>query len=171
MTTRSLSWLDTGTSKTLKHIYMTTRSLSWLWFILEQFRQCGLFWNSFDSVVYFGTVSTVWFILEQFRECGLFCFSFYFRYITVWNLLVLFITIEIEASVELTFSLLLQIFRYNVYKCIYIYIYIYHAMISLLSNASDIIMLLILFFIQAAFVVILLTNSDSNYIYIDISKI
>ena len=37
------------------------------------------FWNSFDSVVYFGTVSTVWFILEQFRQCGLFCFSFLFQ--------------------------------------------------------------------------------------------
>jgi hypothetical protein len=38
-------------------------TVSTVWFILEQFRQCGLFWNSFDSVVYFGTVSRVWFIL------------------------------------------------------------------------------------------------------------
>ena len=31
--------------------------------ILELFRQCGIFWNCFDSVVYFGTVPTVWYIL------------------------------------------------------------------------------------------------------------
>ena len=36
----------------------------------------GLFWNSFDSVVYFGTILTMWFILEQFRQCGLFWNSF-----------------------------------------------------------------------------------------------
>jgi hypothetical protein len=43
-----------------------------VWYILELFRQCGIFWNCSDSVVYFRTVPTVWYILELFRQCGIF---------------------------------------------------------------------------------------------------
>ena len=48
------------------------RTIPTVWYILELFRQCGIFWNYSDSVVYFGTVPTVWYILELFRQCGIF---------------------------------------------------------------------------------------------------
>ena len=43
-----------------------------VWYVLEQFRQCGMFWSCSDSVVCFGAVPTVWFVLELFRQCGMF---------------------------------------------------------------------------------------------------
>ena len=43
-----------------------------VWYFLELFRQCGIFWNCSDSVVFFGTVPTVWYFLELFRQCGIF---------------------------------------------------------------------------------------------------
>ena len=34
-----------------------------MWYVLELFRQCGMFWNCSESVVCFGTVPTVWYVL------------------------------------------------------------------------------------------------------------
>jgi hypothetical protein len=50
---------------------------------LELLRQCGIFWNCCDSVVFFflncsdsvvffGIVPTVWYFLELLRQCGIF---------------------------------------------------------------------------------------------------
>jgi len=38
------------------------------WYILELFRQRGIFWNCSDNAVYIGTVPTTWYILELFRQ-------------------------------------------------------------------------------------------------------
>jgi hypothetical protein len=40
-----------------------------VWYILELFQQCGIFWSCSNSVVYFGAVPTVWYILELFQQC------------------------------------------------------------------------------------------------------
>ena len=66
-----------------------------VWYFLELFRQCGIFWNCSDSVVFFGIVPTVWYFLELFRQCGMFwncCDSVVFFGIvpTVWYFLELF---------------------------------------------------------------------------------
>jgi hypothetical protein len=81
-------------------------SVPTVWYFLEVFRQCGIFWKCSDSVVFFGSVPTVWYFigsvptvwyflevfrqcgiffsvptvwyfLERFRQCGIFCFPFY----------------------------------------------------------------------------------------------
>jgi hypothetical protein len=39
--------------------------------LLEQL-QCGIFWSSSNSVVFFGAVPTVWYFLELFQKCGIF---------------------------------------------------------------------------------------------------
>ena len=51
------------------------------------FRQCCIFWNCSDSVVYFRIVQTVLYILELFRQCCIFCFSFYYHklFIICWS--------------------------------------------------------------------------------------
>ena len=43
-----------------------------VWYILELFQQCGIFWSFSNSVVYFGAVPTVWYFLELFQQCGIF---------------------------------------------------------------------------------------------------
>jgi hypothetical protein len=43
-----------------------------VWYVLEMFGQCGIFWKCSDSVVFFGNVPTVWYFLEMFRQCGIF---------------------------------------------------------------------------------------------------
>jgi hypothetical protein len=40
--------------------------------ILGLFRQGGIFWDSSDRVVYFGTLQTEWYILGLFRQGGIF---------------------------------------------------------------------------------------------------
>jgi hypothetical protein len=47
-----------------------------VWYVLELFRQCGMFWNCSDNVVCFGTVPTVWYVLELFRQCGMLWYVF-----------------------------------------------------------------------------------------------
>jgi hypothetical protein len=76
-----------------------------VWYILELFQQCGIFWNCSGSVVYFRTVPVVWYIfrtvpavwyiLELFQQCGIFknCSGsvVYFRTVpAVWYILELF---------------------------------------------------------------------------------
>jgi hypothetical protein len=39
-----------------------------VWYFLELFQQCGIFWSCSNSVVF----------LELFQQCGIFCFSFYY---------------------------------------------------------------------------------------------
>ena len=71
------------------------RTVSTVWYVLELFRQCGMFSNGFDSVICFRTVSIVWYVLELFQQCGMFsncsdsvvCFR---TVSTVWYVLELF---------------------------------------------------------------------------------
>jgi hypothetical protein len=65
------------------------RTVPTVWYILELFLQCGIFWNFSYGVVYFGTVPAVWYILELFLQCGIFWnFSYSVVYFgtfpTVW---------------------------------------------------------------------------------------
>jgi hypothetical protein len=39
-----------------------------VWYIIELFRPCGVFWNCSVSVVYFETVPTAWYILKLFWQ-------------------------------------------------------------------------------------------------------
>ena len=57
------------------------RTIPAVWYVLELFRQCGMFWNYSCSVVCFGTIPAVWYVLELFRQCGMFYCSFYYMYI------------------------------------------------------------------------------------------
>jgi hypothetical protein len=115
------------------------------YWILELFRQCGIFcfsiwfWNCSDSMVFFvflldfRTVPTVWYflffywILELFRQCGIFCFSIGF-----WNCSdsVVFSVFLLDFGTVpsvwyfLFFYLILELFRQCGIFCSSFYLYI-----------------------------------------------
>ena len=43
-----------------------------VWYFLEWCQQCGILWNSANSVVFFGMMPTVWYFLEWCQQCGIF---------------------------------------------------------------------------------------------------
>jgi hypothetical protein len=42
------------------------------YWIMELFRQFGIFFGTIPTVVFFGTVPTVWYFFWNFRQCGIF---------------------------------------------------------------------------------------------------
>jgi len=43
-----------------------------VWYFLELFQQCGIFWNCSDSVVFLELFRQCGIFLELFRQCGIF---------------------------------------------------------------------------------------------------
>jgi hypothetical protein len=41
-----------------------------VWYFLELFRQCGIFWNCSDSVIFFGTVHTTALSTTEAESCS-----------------------------------------------------------------------------------------------------
>jgi hypothetical protein len=88
----------------LPHSTILLLYVSTVWYILEVFRLCYIYWKCFDCVIYFGSVSTVWYILEVFRLwyilevfrlCDIFwkcydCVIYFGNVPTVWYILEVF---------------------------------------------------------------------------------
>ena len=43
-----------------------------VWYFLEMFGQCGIFWEMFGQCGIFGNIRTVWYFLEMFGQCVMF---------------------------------------------------------------------------------------------------